>query len=190
MLSEHNPLAPLAGIGKAIMRATPIHPLLALGGVMMRQRKVRAAIAKGFAYRDALGIERVRDPADRSLRAFLVNVPTLEMLDRAGIHHDQRRMDDGSRIYHRRRQRVAARLDHSGKRPSYHIERMISSFQREYADRQPFGADGDGDFERSMLASQPWQRAGFCKADRRAVAGIANGSREDHRAESCRRQEH
>ena len=66
---------------------------------MMRQRKMRAAITKTLADRDALGIERVRDPADRSLRAFLVNVPALEMLDRAGIHDDQRRMDDRSGIH-------------------------------------------------------------------------------------------
>ena len=103
MLCEHNPLAPVAGIGQAVVRAAAIHPLLALTCVMMRQREVRAAIAKAFAYRDAFGIERVRDPADRSLRAFLVNVPTLEMLDGAGIHHDQRRMDDRAGIHQRSR---------------------------------------------------------------------------------------
>src|SRR5260370_9571551 len=93
MLSEHNPLAPVAGIGQAVVRATAIHPLLALARVMMRQGKVRAAIAKAFAYRDAFAIERVGDAAERSLRAFLVNVPTLEMLDSAGIHHVHRRLD-------------------------------------------------------------------------------------------------
>src|SRR5258708_34213843 len=94
MLCEHNLLAPVTGIGQAVVRATTIHPLLALGCVMMRQRKVRAAIAKAFTYRDAFGIQRVGDPATRSLRIFPVNVPTLEMLDGAGIHHDQRRMDE------------------------------------------------------------------------------------------------
>ena len=121
MLCEHNPLAPVAGIGQAVMRATAIHPLLALGRVMMGQWKVRAAIAKAFAYRDAFGVERVRDPADRSLRAFLVNVPTPEMFDGAGIHHDQRRMDDRAGIHQRRRQRVAAGLNHAGKCPPDYI---------------------------------------------------------------------
>src|SRR3984893_2439905 len=94
MLCEHDPFAPVAGIGQAIMRAAAIHPLLASARVLMRQWKMRAAITKTFAHRDALGIERVRDTADCGLRAFLVNVPALEMLDRAGIHEDQRRMDD------------------------------------------------------------------------------------------------
>jgi len=84
MLCEHNPLAPVAGIGQAVVRAAAIHPLLAFGRVVMRQGKVRAAIAKAFAYRDAFGIERVGDSADRDLRTFLVNVPAFEMLDRAG----------------------------------------------------------------------------------------------------------
>ena len=127
VLGQHDPLAPVAGIGQPIMRAAAIHPLLAFAGVMMRQRKMRAAIAKSFAHRDALGIERVGDPADRGLRAFLVNVPALEMLDRAGIHDDQRRMDDRPGIHQRARQRVAARLDHAGKRAADHIERVIGS---------------------------------------------------------------
>src|SRR5258708_5254347 len=93
MVREHDALAPVAGIGQAIVRPAAIHPLLTFGRVMMRQRKVRSAIAKTFAHCDAFSIERVGDAADRSLRAFLVNVPTLKMLDRAGIHDDQRRMD-------------------------------------------------------------------------------------------------
>ena len=88
---------------------------------MMGQWKVRSAIAKAFAYRDAFGVERVRDPADRSLRAFLVNVPTPEIFDGAGIHHDQRRMDDRAGIHQRRRQRVAAGLNHAGKCPPDYI---------------------------------------------------------------------
>src|SRR5712671_6488398 len=66
---------------------------------------------------------------------------------------------------------------------------MILGFQRKHADRQPFGADGDGDFERSVLARQPWQRAGLRKACRRIIAGVTRGAREDHRAESRRWQE-
>ena len=100
-----------------------------------------------------------------ALRAFLVNVPALEMLDRAGIHHDQRRMDDRSGIHQRARQRVAARLDHAGKGAADHVERMVGGIERKYADRQPLGADGDGDLERPVLAGQPRQRAGLGKAD-------------------------
>src|SRR5260370_14128303 len=97
MPSKHVPFAPDAGIVKAIMRAAAIHPLLAFARVMMRQWKMRAAITKTFAHRDALGIERVRDTADCGLRAFLLNVPALQMLDRAAIHDDQRRMNDPPR---------------------------------------------------------------------------------------------
>ncbi len=124
MLGENDPLAPVAGIGQAVMRAAAIHPLLAFAGVMMRQRKMRTAIAEGLAHRDALGIERVGDAADRGLRTFLVNVPAFEMFDRAGIHHDQRRMNDRPGIHQRARQRVAAGLDHAGKRASDHVERV------------------------------------------------------------------
>ena len=127
MLRQYDPLAPVAGIGQAIVRAAAIHPLLALGCVMMRQRKMRAAIAIALAYRDAFGVERIGDPADRSLRALLVDIPALEMLDRPGIHDDQRRMNDRPGIHQRSRQRVAARLDHAGKRASDHIERMVGS---------------------------------------------------------------
>ena len=102
------------------MGTAAIHPLLAFGRIMMRQRKMRTAITKTFAHRDAFGIERIGDAADRGLRAFLVDVPALEMLDRAGIHHDQRRMDDGPGIHQRARQRVAARLDRAGKGASDH----------------------------------------------------------------------
>src|SRR6202140_1774908 len=44
MLCEHDPLAPVAGVGQAIVRGAAIHPLLAFGCVMVRQRKMRAAI--------------------------------------------------------------------------------------------------------------------------------------------------
>ena len=87
------------------------------------------------------------------------------MLDRSGIHHDQRRMDDRPGIHQRARQCVAARLDHAGKGAADHIERMRRGIERKHADRQPLGADGDGDLERSVLARQPGQRAGLGKAD-------------------------
>ena len=43
---------------------------------------MRRAVAERFAHRDALGIERVGDAAHRGLRAFLMDVPALEMLER------------------------------------------------------------------------------------------------------------
>jgi hypothetical protein len=67
---------------------------------------------------------------------------------------------------------------------------MIRSLQWKYTDRQPLGADGDGDFERSMLARQPWQRAGLRKAHRRLIADVTCFRSEDHRAEGRRGQEH
>src|SRR5262249_37856358 len=82
---QHQSLAPVAGIGETVVRAAAIHPDLTLPCVVMRQREMRRAVAKRFAHLDALGVERVGDPADGALRSFLVDVPTLEMFDRAGI---------------------------------------------------------------------------------------------------------
>ena len=62
--------------------------------------------------------------------------------------------------------------------------------EREHADRQPLGADGDGDLERPVLARQPGQGAGLGEAGVGAVAGIVRGLCKNHRAESRRRQEH
>src|ERR1700737_1051494 len=103
MLSQYKPLAPVAGIGQAIVRTAAIHPLLALACIVICQRKVRTAVTESFAYRDAFRIERVGDGANRSLGAFLVNIPTFEMFDRAGIYHDHRWMDDGPGIHQRAR---------------------------------------------------------------------------------------
>ena len=93
MLGQHDLLAPVAGIGQAVVRAAAVHPLLAFAGVVMRQRKMRRAIAERLAHRDAFGVERVGDAADRGLRAFLVDVPALEMLDRR--RHSSRSAADG-----------------------------------------------------------------------------------------------
>jgi hypothetical protein len=43
--------------------------------------------------------------------SFLVDVPLVEMFDRAGVHGDQRRMNDRAGIHQRARQRIAAWLD-------------------------------------------------------------------------------
>ena len=151
---------------------------------------MRPAITEGFSHRDAFGVERVSDAADRGLRAFLVDVPPFEMLDRAGVHHDQRRMDDRPGIHQRARQRVAAGLDHAWKGAADYVERMRGGGQRKHADRQPLGANGDGDLERPVLSRQPRQRAGFGKADARVIACLVRRPGEDHRTKSRRRQEH
>src|SRR6516162_3382908 len=77
------------------MGATAIHPDFAFLSIMMCQRKMWRAIPESLSHCDTLGVERVGDTPDRGLRTFLVNVPAFEMLDWAGIHDDQRRMDDG-----------------------------------------------------------------------------------------------
>src|ERR1700730_19232965 len=46
VLGQYQPLAPVAGIGEAIVRAAAIHPWLALARVVMSQREVRAGIAE------------------------------------------------------------------------------------------------------------------------------------------------
>src|SRR5260370_31269746 len=99
MLGERDPLAPVAGIGQAIVRAAAIHPLLAFARVVMLQWKMRPAITKTFAHGDALSVERIGDAADCGLPAVLVNVPALEMLDRAALHDDPRRMADLSGVH-------------------------------------------------------------------------------------------
>ena len=116
MLREHDVLAPVAGIGQPVVRAAAVHPFLAFAGVVVGERKVRRAVAQRLAHRDALAVERIGDAPDRRLRALLVDVPALEMLERPGIHDDQRRMDDRAGIHQRGRERVAAVLDHAGKR--------------------------------------------------------------------------
>ena len=157
----------------------------------MASGKCGRAIAETFTHRDAFGIERVGDPADRRLRAFLVDVPSLEMLDRAGIHHDQRRMDDRSGIHQRTRQRVAARLDHAGKGAADHIERMIGALS---SGNTPTGsrlarmvmATSNGPCLRVSQGSVPVS----AKLTSAAIAGVMRGPGENHRAEGGRRQEH
>ena len=54
---------------------------------------------------------------------------------------------------------------------------MIRRLERKHADRQPLGADGDGDLERPVLARQPWQRAGLGEAAAvGAIAGVTRGA--------------
>ena len=119
-----------------------------------------------------------------------MDVPRLEVLQRRGIHGDQRRMDDRPRIHQRARQRIAARLDHAGKRAADHLQRVRLQRQREHARRQPLGADGDRRLEGPVLAREPGQRAGFRERDLGAVAGIPGRLGKQHRTERAGRQEH
>src|SRR6516164_10575383 len=96
----------------------------------MRQWKMRAAIAKRLTHRDPFGIERIGHAADRRLRALLVNVPSLEMLDRARIHHDQRWMDDWSRVHQRARQGIATWFNYTRKSAADDVERVRRVFKR------------------------------------------------------------
>ena len=115
MLCQHDP--PRASRrNRSGDRASRDHTsILALACVVMCQRKVRRAIAEPSRTRDPLGIECVGDAADRRLCAFLVNVPALEMLDRTGVHDDQRRMDDRPGVHQRaptaRRRTARSRLE-------------------------------------------------------------------------------
>src|ERR1041384_2347012 len=52
VLRQRDTFAPVAGIGKAVMRAAAIHPFLAVCCIMVCQRKMRCGIAKPLAHRD------------------------------------------------------------------------------------------------------------------------------------------
>ncbi len=138
VLGQHDPLTPVAGIGQPVVRATAIHPDLALLGVVVGQRKMRCAIAKRFAHRDPFCVERVGHPADRGLRSFLVDVPSFEMLDRARVHHDQRRVNNGPSIHQRAGERIAAGLDRIRESASDHFDCMRAPDRAET--RQPAAA--------------------------------------------------
>ena len=75
---------------------------------MVGQRIVRRTLAEGLAHCDAFAIQLVRHSAHCRLRTFVVNVPPLEVLQRRGVHHHQRRVDDGAGIHQRAGERIAA----------------------------------------------------------------------------------
>ncbi len=76
------------------------------------------------------------------------------------------------------------------KRLADHLQRVVCEIERKDANRQPLGADGDGNLERPVLARQPGQRAGFGKRYFGAVGCVAHGRGEDHRTKGGRRQEY
>ena len=81
---------------------------------------MRRPIAKRNPHRDTLGVECIGDAASRALRALLVDIPAVEMLQRGGIHGDQRRMDDWAGVHQSAGQRVAAILDDIRERSGDH----------------------------------------------------------------------
>lgn len=149
---------------------------------------MRRTEAERLAHGDALAIERISDAAHGRLGALLVNVPVREVLQRRGIHDDERRVDDGTRIHQRARERIAARLDNARKGAADDGERTLAQPQRQYAGRQALGANRDRDLERTVLARKPRQGAGLGERDVSAVADRARGLREHHGAKSARRQ--
>jgi hypothetical protein len=84
---------------------------------------VRRTVPELLSDRDPLVVERVGRPADCRLRAFVVDVPRREVLQRPGVHHDQRRVDDRSGIHQRAGERIAAVLDRIERAPK-HAERV------------------------------------------------------------------
>ena len=84
-------------------------------------RGVRRTVAERFAHRDAFRVERVGDAPHGRLRALPVDVPAFEMLERRSVHGDQRWMNDRPGIHQRGRERIAAVLDHAGKRAADNI---------------------------------------------------------------------
>ena len=176
VLGQHDPLAPVAGLGELVVRAAAVHPLLAVLRVVVGERKVRGAIAQRLANGDALGIERVGDAARDRLGALLVDVPALEMLERRRIHDDQRRVNDGAGVHQRARQGIPARLDRAGEDAVEERDGIALRGAREDAGRQPLGADGDRHLEGPMLAREPRQRAGLGEDRVGAIAGVARAS--------------
>ena len=85
---------------------------------------------------------------------------------------------------------ITAWLNHVGEGAPDDLKRMRGLVEWEYADRQPLCADGDGNLEWSVLASEPGQGPSFGEAGLGAVARIACGLREKHRAECRGWQEH
>ena len=117
-----------------------------------------------------------------------MDVPTLEMLHRAGIHHDQRGMDDGPGIHQRARQRVAARV-HRRIGARDHRQRRVALPSRIDAGWQAHGTDRHADFAHGELSRQVRQGAGLRPGDPGARAVGANGARHDEAAEGAGREE-
>ena len=179
-------LAPVARFGEPVV-GVAVHP--AVGRVVVAQRKVVGLVSERLAHGDALGVERVGDAPDRGLRALLVDVPALEVLQGSRVHQDERRMDDRARVHERRGERVLDRLDR-GVGPADHLEGVRGVPGGKGAGGQAPGAHGDRDLRGSVLAREIGQGAGLGERDLGGAARIAEYFRHRVTAEGPRRQEH
>ena len=113
------------------------------------------------------------DGAHRGLRALVVDVPALEVLQRRRVHHHQRRVDDRSGVHQRTRERVATGVD-GGEGAANDGQRPLLAARRVHAGRQAHRAHRDVDLARTVLASQVRQRSGLGPGDPGRVAGGAD----------------
>ena len=185
MLGEHDVFAPVAAVDQAIV-AIAVHPAVVV--VMVAEREMFAGVAERLAQGDALAVERVGDATDGRLGALVVDVPALEVLQRAGVHQDQRRMDDRSRVHQCAGQRILDRFDRR-KGSAQHGKSLRRLAGREHSGWQPRGAHGDGDFGRAVLARQPRQRSGLGEGDVSLASGVAQRAHHGDAAEGPGRQE-
>src|SRR6202171_3165368 len=151
---------------------------------------MRGPASQPLADAHALAVALTGVTADCGLRSFVVDVPLLEMLERSGIHDDERRMDDRPSIHQRTRQRVAAGLDRAGKSLADDLKRMVSKSQRKDAGRQMLAAGGNLHLMRAVLARQPRQGTSFRECKPGVVAGLPNLLGKEERTERSWRQEH
>ena len=179
-------LAPIARVHQPLVRVA-VHP--AVAGVVVLEREMGSLVAQRLAHRDPFQIQPVGHRPHRGLRAFVVNVPALEVLQRRRVHQDQRRMDDGSGVHQRAGQRVLAGLDH---RVGFADDRegVLRAFGGIGPGGQPRGADGDAHLVGRLLACEVGQRAGLRPGDLGARAGRPDDLAHDIAAEGARRQEH
>ena len=188
MAGQIEMLVPIPGARELVMRIARIHPGLAVRIVVIGERKVRRPVTERLADGDTFRIESVRDAADGRLRPFLVDIPTIEMLDGAGIHDDERRMDDAAGIHQRAGQGIAARFDRLRKSPADHIERVRRPAERKHARGQAHAAAGYPHLIGALFAGKPGQRARLGEGGRCVVAGVPRRFREEVGSECSRRQ--
>ena len=112
VLPEVEGLVPVAGVDELVVRQVAVHPVRRR--VVVGEREVGRSIAQPLPDRDALGVERVVDAADRGLGALVVDVPAVEVLDGSRVHQDQGWVDDGAGVHEGRGQRVLHGLDRAG----------------------------------------------------------------------------
>ncbi|MCY1203359.1 hypothetical protein D9M72_148620 [compost metagenome] len=179
-------LAPVARLDELLVRVA-VHPLVVV--VVVGQRIVRRALPEGLAHGHALAVEPVGHVAHGALRAFVVDVPALEVLQRRGVHHHQRRVDDGAGVHQRARERVAAAV-HGRVGAADHLDGLRLLARRVDAGGQADRADGDVDFALAVLARKVRQGAGLGPGHVGAVAGGLHRLRHHVAAEGARRQEH